>query len=231
MEVKKKSEAFYLEENEARNLENLRDSLKLPADSIKSPELGGSIVSTGVKTIDDALQGGFPSGSLIELVGRRSSGVTSLAASLAASVSSAGGEVAWIDPQNTLDPQSLLEVGVDTHRFLWIRPHGHRLKHSMKAAETVLDGGGFELVVVDLLERKKTQKSLPMSVWVRLAKRLEHRNTTCVILRNYPGASSAQFRLKLLGEGLSQVRVELQKVRKRAVYSQPIIMPFAPPFD
>ena len=231
MEARKKSEAFYFEGDEARSLESLRDSLKVSPDSVKSPELGGRILETGVKSIDEALNGGFPSGSLIELVGRKSSGVTSLAASLAASVSNAGGEVAWIDPQNTLDPQSLLEVGVDTHRFLWIRPHGHRLKHSMRATETVLDGGGFELVVVDLLERKKTQKNLPMSVWVRLAKRLEHRNTTCVILRHYPGVSSAQYRLRFLGEGLGQVSVELLKAHKRAVYSQPVVMPFAPPFD
>ena len=231
MEAKKRCDPPYFDTCEHKKIEQLRDSLKASTESVKSPRLGDRLLATGVDVLDEALDGGFPSGSLIELVGRKSAGTTSLAVSLAASVSESGEDVAWIDPHNTLDPQSLLEVGVDTERFLWIRPHSHQLKHSLRATETVLDGGGFGLVVVDLLERGRGKPNLPLSVWVRLAKRLEHRNTTCVILRNYPGVSSAQYRLKLLGNGLSQVRVELQKVRKRAVYSKSIVLPFAPPFD
>lgn len=214
-----------------RELESLRESLSISGDSTKSSVLGMNLLRTGVPALDEALEGGFASGSLIELVGKQSSGVTSLAASLAASVTDAGGQVAWIDTENTLDPQSLLEVGIHTDRFLWIRPHRHQLKYSMRAAETILDGGGFTLLVVDLLGRGRSRQGLPLSVWMRLAKRLEHRNTTCVIMRNYQGVSSAQYRLKFLGEALSQTKVELQKAKKRAVYSDSIVIPFAPPFD
>ena len=231
MEAKLKDASVFYDGQGSEGLKDLKERLRAEPPELKSQQREQSLLATGLAALDQVLGGGFPAGSLVELVGRQSSGVTSLASSLAASVTSLGGQVAWIDPHNTLDPQSLLEVGINAQQFLWIRPHKNYLKYALKAADTILDGGGFDLVVVDMLARRSASKNLPLSTWMRLAKRLEHRNTTCVVLRNYPGVSSAQYRLRFLGGTFSGATVELQKIQRKAVYSEPVSLPFAPPFD
>ncbi len=231
MEAKLKTDSFFYTGEGDAELKALKERLRAEPPTSSSQARGKRLLTTGLLSLDNALGGGFPAGSLVELVGKQSSGVTSLASSLAASVTEAGGQVAWIDPHNTLDPQSLFEVGIDARHFLWIRPHQNYLKYALKAADTILDGGGFDLVVVDLLARKSGFKNLPLSTWMRLAKRLEHRNTTCVVLRNYPGVSSAQYRLRFLVGTFSGSTIELQKSQRKAVYSEPVSLPFAPPFD
>ena len=188
-------------------------------------------IPTGIAELDDALGGGFLRGRMIELVGRKSSGMSSFAVNLAARFTSMGEEVAWVDSCDALDPQSLIEAHVNPRHLLWIRPDRRRLKHALKAADTILDGGGFGLVVVDVLDRFKRSSSVPSSVWMRLAKRLEHRNTTCVVLRHYAGISSSYYRLRFEGSRMCQTHIDVEKVKRKSVHTPSIPMAFALPGD
>src|SRR5262245_29736828 len=62
-------------------------------------------LSTGVPALDAALDGGLPYGRMTELVGARSAGRTGLACHIAASATRAGETIAWVDPEDALDPE------------------------------------------------------------------------------------------------------------------------------
>ena len=60
--------------------------------------------ATGLPALDELLDGGLPSGAITELVGRGSSGRTSLSLAILAAATRRGEVVAWVDPQDALDP-------------------------------------------------------------------------------------------------------------------------------
>src|ERR1051325_899086 len=76
---------------------------------------------SGIGELDEALGGGFPRGSLVELCGAASSGRTSLAFSLLAQATERQEACAFVDVSDSLDPISLAASGVELPRLLWIR--------------------------------------------------------------------------------------------------------------
>jgi len=59
--------------------------------------------------------------------------------------------VAWVDPQDQLDPFSARAVELDLKRLLWLRGGGAcLLKRMLSATATLLGSGLFEIVVLDL---------------------------------------------------------------------------------
>jgi hypothetical protein len=111
-------------------------------------ELRRGRLPLGVPGIDDALGGGLPRGKLTELVGARSSGRMSLALGALAEAQQAGELVAMVDAADAFDPASAQAAGVVLPRLLWVRPTG--LVAALKAADRVLDAGGFGLLVLYL---------------------------------------------------------------------------------
>jgi hypothetical protein len=105
---------------------------------------------TGLAGLDEALGGGLPRGRVTELAGPRSAGRTGLACAIAASATRAGETIAWIDPEDTLDPEAAAAAGVVLPRTLWVRPRSGR--DALRAMEILLGAGGFGLVVLDLGE-------------------------------------------------------------------------------
>src|SRR5262249_6830204 len=89
-----------------------------------------------------------PYGRVTELVGARSAGRTGLACRIAASATSAGETIAWIDPEDALDPEAVGGAGVVLERMLWVRPRD--VADAFRAAEILLGAGGFGLVIFDL---------------------------------------------------------------------------------
>jgi len=146
----------------------------------------GQRITTGFAALDRALDGGIRSG-ITELVG--SGGRTSLALGMLAAATRRGEVVAWIDTANALDPLSVQGAGVCLDRFLWIRPAGgNRLKQALKAADLVLDAGGFAMLVVDLgdgadpIVKRKRSTQTRSAWWVRLTRRVEAANAALVTL-------------------------------------------------
>src|SRR4029453_14213867 len=105
-------------------------------------------LATGLPALDAAIEGGLPRGRVTELVGMRSAGRTGLACRIAASATRAGETIAWVDPEDALDPAAAGAAGVALPRTLWVRPRD--VPDALRAAEILLGAGGFGLVVLDL---------------------------------------------------------------------------------
>lgn len=120
--------------------------------------------------LNNLIAGGIARGRISEIVGRTGSGKTTLAASFAASATRCGETAAWIDLPSSFDPASVEAAGADLGRLLWIgfdegrrawranlseRPRAmegrllNNRKAPLRAAELVLETGGFGLVVID----------------------------------------------------------------------------------
>jgi recombination protein RecA len=90
-----------------------------PASALEirpAPEM----ISFGIAALDK-LTGGVPRGALTEMVGRISSGRTSVMMSLIAQVTGRQEVCAVIDPTDSFDPASAQAAGVDLRRLLWVR--------------------------------------------------------------------------------------------------------------
>src|SRR5512144_2737989 len=106
----------------------------------------------------DGLLGLFAPGRLSEIVGPRSSGASSLLLALIARITASdcsrgsregGGQVAFVDGTDALDPTSIAAAGADLSALLWVRCGG-RLRVALSAADLLARCPGFALVVVDL---------------------------------------------------------------------------------
>ena len=123
---------------------------------------------SGLPLVDSLLHGGIVRGRVSEIIGDRSSGKTTLAASFASFSTMRGEVAAWIDSADSFDPESMAAAGVDLTRLLWVSSHRRAPRASaphydetgigktgatpvniLKAAEWILAAGGFGLVVID----------------------------------------------------------------------------------
>lgn len=105
-------------------------------------------LSSGLPALDTWLEGGWPVGKVAELVGDPSAGRTTAAAATVAAATRRGEVAAWIDTADALDPASLAAAGADLRRVLWVR--SATPEQAVRAAELVLEAGGFTVVVMDL---------------------------------------------------------------------------------
>jgi recombination protein RecA len=96
-------------------------SRKIPSALTPAPKMMRPVAATGIKALDDFLQGGLPIGAMSEIVGPECSGRTSVALSFLAQMIQAGKVCCWIDVANTFDPASATGIGVDLTRLLWVR--------------------------------------------------------------------------------------------------------------
>lgn len=94
---------------------------RIPSALTPAPKVLRPVEPTGVPAVDALLDGGLPTGAIIEMAGPECSGRTSLALSFVAGLTRRGCVAAWIDVSNTLDPESAAAAGVDLERLLWVR--------------------------------------------------------------------------------------------------------------
>ncbi|MBI5509275.1 MAG: hypothetical protein HY903_11030 [Deltaproteobacteria bacterium] len=148
-----------------------------------APALRAERLSTGQRPLDALLQGGLPCGAITEIVGRASSGRTSLALGAMAAVTAAGALVAWIDPFDTLDPLSAQASGVVLEQLLWIRPRGaDAVAQALAATGQVVAAGGFAALALDVAEGGRRAPLCHLGTWVRLKHRLERSRTVLLLL-------------------------------------------------
>jgi hypothetical protein len=136
----------------------------------------------------DGLLGLFPPGRLSEVVGPRSSGASSLLLALIARISLRGGQVAYVDGMDALDPASATSAGVDLSSLLWVRCGG-RLRVALSAADLLVRCPGFALVVMDLDELGP----MPASAQIRLQRAVEGSDTILLVraVRHREGSPAA----------------------------------------
>lgn len=131
-------------------------------------------LSLAVPSIDSFLGGGFPCGAITEIFGGQSSGKTTLAQALVARVVRSGAFAAWIDLPNAFLPEK------PSDRVLWIAPRDRVT--AMRAAEHVLEAGGFRVLILDLGASASSRSAVPTSRWIRLARLAERRDAVILIL-------------------------------------------------
>src|SRR5215831_14304928 len=112
-----------------------------PADAIAAP---AAPAPSGIAAFDEVLGGGLPRGQMTLAIG---DGRTSLAMQVVAGVTKRGALCAWIDAAHAFDAQSAIGAHIDCSRLLLVEPQG--IANALRAAEVVLTGGGFALLVLD----------------------------------------------------------------------------------
>lgn len=144
-------------------------------------ELERPPLATGLTTLDRALGGGLPRGTLVELVGRGSSGRLSAALATLAAVTSRGATAAMVDLGGSLDPEDAVRLGIVLPRLLWVHPG--RLPEAVTAAEELL-AAGFPLVVLDA-GLPPVPGRPPTAAWLRLQRLARARGAVMLVSAPY----------------------------------------------
>jgi hypothetical protein len=148
-------------------------------------------------TLNSAM-GEIPRGTLTEIAGPASSGRTSLLYSLMAEVCARQEFCALLDASDTFDPAGAAVAGVRLSQTLWVRCGGNA-EHALKAADLLVQGGGFGLVAIDLGDLPvKTVHRIPLASWFRLRHAVENTRTVLIVMaRRSHTQSCAALRLEL----------------------------------
>lgn len=161
-------------------------------------------IRTGLTGLDEALHGGLPRGKLVEVIG--GAGKLSLTLRCLAAATERGELAALIDGADSFDPRAAEQLGVNLARLLWIRVKTD--KNALRAADLVLDAGGFGLVALYLpgppgdgaqaaepaatggSRGRRSEEAAPSSVWPRLVQRAERAEAAVLIASARPLAGS-----------------------------------------
>jgi hypothetical protein len=175
----------------------LLDSLGRPGDVRLGTTHGDATprLSTGLRALDDTLGGGLPRGRVTEVVGPRSAGRTGIACAVAASATGRGETIAWVDPEDALEPEAAAAAGIVLGRTLWVRPRG--VLDALRSTAILLGAGGFGLVVLDV---GSAPNEVATGAWAKLAHAAERSRSSLLVLaaRREP-ASVAAVGLEVTG--------------------------------
>jgi recombination protein RecA len=79
---------------------------------------------------------------------------------------------------------------VRLERLLWVRC-GHSAEHALKAADLLIQGGGFGLVAMDLGDTPlKMARRISLTSWFRLRRAVEHTPTVLVSVARQSNAKT-----------------------------------------
>jgi len=166
---------------------------------------------TGIPEVD-TLTGGLPRGALTEVCGPGSSGRTALLLSLLAEFTRRQELCVLVDAGDSFDPASAAAAEVELGRVLWVRcsaglgPAVARascprmrerdarataagtaalrcVEQALRAADLVLQAGGFGLVALDLGDVPATAaRRVPLTSWFRFRRAVEETPAALVLL-------------------------------------------------
>ena len=106
------------------------------------------VIPSGSISLDIALGiGGYPKGRIIEIYGPESSGKTTFALHAIAEAQKLGGKAAFIDAENSLDPQYAARLGVDINELLLSQPDNG--EQALEIAEALVRSGAISVIVID----------------------------------------------------------------------------------
>lgn len=127
-------------------------------------------------------------GTITEVVGRLSSGRTSLLISCLSDLTRAGAVVALVDADQAFDPASAAHAGLDLRRLLWVRCGGRR-DVALRAADLLVRCPGFALIGLDVGE---SPPRLPLAGAFRLKLALRRSGTALLVVgaRRITGAAA-----------------------------------------
>ncbi len=134
------------------------------------------LLSTGLHGID------IPRGTLTEIFGPSSSGRTSLLNAALARSTRRPEFCALVDAGNTFDPISAKQAGVLLPHLLWLGCDGDAEK-ALKAADLVVQAGGFGVVALDLASVPvREARRISLASWFRLRHTVEKTPTALIVI-------------------------------------------------
>jgi hypothetical protein len=98
--------------------------MRIPAALSVPPRSAPELLPTGIAEVDALLEGGLPLGGVTEVIGRASSGRSTLVLSVLAGITRQGAAAAYVDVLDALDPLSAAAMGIDLGHLLWVRAGG-----------------------------------------------------------------------------------------------------------
>lgn len=106
-----------------------------------------------------------------------------------ASRTSEGEACVLLDGRDAFDPYSAKAAGVKLDRVLWARCRN--IDQALRATDLVLHAGGFGLVALDLGDiAPELVGRVPLSVWFRFRRAVEHTPTIFLVLDQQPHAKT-----------------------------------------
>jgi hypothetical protein len=154
------------------------------------------VFPTGIEAVDEQT-GGIPKGALTQICAPPgiSSGKTTLLLSLLARATGEEQFCAVVDASDRFDPASAAAAGVCLSRLLWIRCAARgrmqAMEQAFKAADILLQNGGFGIIAVDLSDVEEALvRKIPLTTWFRFARVLEKMPTALVMLMTHAAAQS-----------------------------------------
>ena len=161
------------------------------------------MVPSGIAAMD-ALTGGLPRACLTEICGPASSGRTTLLLAALAAATRRGEFCAVVDASDALDPQSAAAAGVELDRLLWVRCGESSpqkcLEQLLRAADLLLESGGFGLIALDLGDLPPQAASrIPLTTWFRFRRAVEYTPTVLLAVERQSIAGSCSSLLIKLG--------------------------------
>lgn len=185
----------------------LRDEIRRREAALPAGSLG--VLASGFAPLDALLPGGgFPRGRVVELVGSRASGKTTLALSALARASAEGQLVAYVDPAGELYPPAAQGLGADLTRLLIVRPREAAL--GLRVASLLARSKAFAAVAIDLPAVAKGPLG-PLSR--RLLEAAETGRAAIILLCDGPSGLDTSLRLSV--ERLSPTELALAVERSR----------------
>jgi energy-coupling factor transporter ATP-binding protein EcfA2 len=134
---------------------------------------------TGILPLDQGLlKGGLPRGHLIEILGSRSSGKTTLLFHMLSALSEEERKNAYFDFSGTFYPLSAQKSGTDLKKLLVLRPEN--IQAGLRAAEIFFRSGGILVSVFDLVG---THNRIPKALLLRLRKSIRQAQGLGIFLR------------------------------------------------
>jgi energy-coupling factor transporter ATP-binding protein EcfA2 len=139
---------------------------------------------TGIHLLDrKLLQGGLPQGHLIEIVGSKSSGKTTLLFHMLSGLNEKERLVAYVDFSQTFYPPSARKSGVDLGRIVVLKPGS--IQAGLRAAEILFRNESICVAAFDLVG---TTDQVPRALLLRLRKSIRYAKGIGILLRE-PGST------------------------------------------
>lgn len=157
--------------------------LLIPAARLRPPLL--DYAPAGLPAFD-SLAGGLPRGAITEIFGPPGSGRTSFLWTALATAAARQEVCALVDATDAFDPDSAAQAGLPLHRLLWIRCGGDA-ERALKAADRIVNDGGFGLIVLDLADLPlRLLRRIPLVCWFRLRRAVEGTSTILLVATPQP---------------------------------------------
>lgn len=154
------------------------------------------LIRTGVPGLDQ--YGGIPRSGVTQLCAPAgiSCGRTTVLLSLMAKLTQESHFCALVDAGDCFDPESAQAAGVDLSHALWVRCSSKRgsmksMEQAIKAADILLQSGGFFLLTVDLRDiEERAVRRVPLSTWFRFKTVAEKTGIMTLFFMSCPAAQS-----------------------------------------